>query len=45
MFTYQGTLMYPVPRNACSTVTAPPSSDNYIAFVPEYDDCPGDNVS
>ena len=39
--------MYPIPRNACSTVTVPPSFDtnNYIALVPEYDDCPGDNVS
>ena len=39
-----GILVYPVPRNACATVQPPPNLlSDFIAFVPEYSDCAGDN--
>ena len=44
-----GPVMYPNPRNACSTVEAPPTlaEDNltWIAFLEDYYSCPFDNVS
>ena len=41
-----GILVYPVPRNACTTVQPPPNLlSDFIAFVPEYSDCAGNNVS
>ena len=39
-----GTLVYANPRNACSPVSEA-TSTNLIAFVPNYDDCIGQNVS
>ena len=38
-----GTLVYANPRNACSSVDNAQVS-NWIAFVPDYDDCIAENV-
>ena len=42
----EGLLVYPVPRNACSTVDPPPRVENvtFIAFLKDFGDCPYDSV-
>ena len=48
IYEVEALLYYPVPRNACSTIENDPmnESDNnyYVAYVPNYDACPGTNV-
>lgn len=48
IYEVEALLYYPVPRNACSTIENDPmnESDNnyYVAYVPNYDACPGTNI-